>query len=328
MKVLKLVVAVALTIGLLKVASENSRGRPEFVDHSENGYAFEYTTVPKGLEFTEVTIPISITGDMSDGLTPVIRRTAKGQDKTTILSQYSSTPLVPDETKPGVYSTVITTGEKGNRFYYYFELIDSTGTAVATFTEEEGEPFLFKYIGEVPRPFLLAHIALIFASVFFISIASVNAIALVRGGTDVKPMARYFLMAAICAFLGGYPFGIPMNWYAFGGSWEGVPFGTDATDNKTQLLFVYLLFMVLATWRSVTNGRMGKDIFTSKVLGWLGVIAFFDMLAIYLIPHSIQFSAALTYSVCYAYIGFFTLLYIVGLTTSKKSIGEVSLKQG
>ena len=64
-------------------------------------------------------------------------------------------------------------------------------------------------------------------------------------------------MATIAAFLGGYPVGFAMNWYAFGVLWEGVPFGTDATDNKTQLLFVYLLFLTLATLGSL-RGRPGR----------------------------------------------------------------------
>lgn len=317
MKILKFVLALILTFGLLKVASMNSRGRSELVTHTDNGIAFEYNTVPKGLEFTSVNIPLKISGDI-DGLTPVLRRTTPDQNVTTALGEYEIVALRPD-TGDNMFSVNVDVGQKGKRFYYYFELIDSTGTVAATFTDSEGEPFLFKYIGHVPKFWLLVHIAMIFASVFFISIATVNSVSLIRGGTDKRPTARYFLFAAIAAFLGCYPFGIPMNWFAFGATWEGVPFGTDATDNKTQLLFVYLLFMVLAMFRSVT-GKWGRDIFSNKTLGWLGILSFVNMLAIYLIPHSIQFSKQLTYSVCYSYIGFFTVIYLIGWIRSKNSL--------
>ena len=322
MKVLKFVIAIILTVALLKVASTNSRGRPELVTGTDNGYTFEYTTVPKGLEFTEVRIPLIITGDFSGGQSPVFRYTTEGQNATTDFLLYAATPLLAADSLTDEYYTEITVGQKGKRFYYYVQIVDSTGAAIASFTEPDSKPFLFKYIGEVPKIAFLLHIIMIFASVFFISIASVNSVALVRGSTDTRPAARYFLVAAICAFLGCYPFGIPMNWYAFGVSWEGVPFGTDATDNKTQLLFVYLLFMVLAMWRSVTNGKMGRDIFTPKALGWFGIFAFVNMLAIYLIPHSIQFSAALTYSVCYTYIGLFALVYLIGLVNVRKTAAQ------
>ena len=209
------------------------------------------------------------------------------------------------------FYTEVTAGKKNDRFYYYYEVVDSTGAALATFTQPDGSPFMFRYIGEVPPVILTIHIVLIFASVFFISLGTVSSFSLVGGASDVKPLAKYMFLAALMAFLGGYPFGIPMNYYAFDGSWEGVPFGTDATDNKTQLLFVYLLFVTLATWGSF-RGRPGRDLYSPKALGWFGIGSFAVMLFIYLIPHSIQFSPALTYSFCYSWIGVVALLYIYG----------------
>jgi hypothetical protein len=131
-------------------------------------------------------------------------------------------------------------------------------------------------------------------------------------------MAVNFFLAALFAFLGGYPFGFAMNWYAFGTIWEGVPFGTDATDNKTQLLFVYFLFMVLISLGSLTRGRIGRDLFSPKALGWFGLSAFVLKLAIYLIPHSIQFSVGLTRGVCYSFIGLVVMLYLYALGRSKR----------
>jgi len=114
-----------------------------------------------------------------------------------------------------------------------------------------------------------------------------------------------------------------MNYYAFDTVWEGVPFGTDATDNKTQLIFVYLIFMNLITLGSLTKGKLGGDKFSPTVLGLYGIGAFFVMLAIYLIPHSIQFSPGLTKLVCYSFIGLMALLYIYGLAVGKKNAKSV-----
>lgn len=310
MKITRIIIAVVLTLAMLYIARNNSRGRPEHYAHQENGYTFDYTSVPKALEFTDAVIPLTIEGKFDENIRPVFRRSVTGADIDR-LEQYETIPLTPCDTGVNCFQTGVTAGEKNGRFYYYFEVADSTGTVLAKFTQEDGAPFMFRYIGAVPAGITLTHIALIFATVFFIALGTIHSIGLVSGSGDVKPLARYSLLAAVCAFLGGYPFGIPMNWYAFGGLWEGVPFGTDATDNKTQLLFVYLLFMTLATWGSL-RGKPAKNVFSSKALGWFGLGSFAVMLFIYLIPHSIQFSAELTYTFCYSWIGVIALIYITG----------------
>jgi ABC-type Fe3+-siderophore transport system permease subunit len=184
---------------------------------------------------------------------------------------------------------------------------------------EDGAPFFLRYIGEVPMFILLSHILFIFATVFFVAMATVHAFRVIGCGEGLAPMAKYLFWAMVCCFMGGYPFGIPMNWYAFGGTWEGVPFGTDATDNKTQLLFVYLVFASLATLGSLTGGKIGRDLFAPKTLGVIGVGSFAVMLFIYLVPHSIQFEPGFTYAFCYTWTGIVAALYVLGLLKSKGS---------
>jgi len=295
---------------MLYVARNNSRGRPEYFSHQENGYEFEYNTVPKALEFTKATIPMTIRGNLDDNIRPVFRRSHQGADIDR-LAAYDYRIMEPCDSASDCYQTEVEAGEKNGRFYYYIEIADSMGAVQATFTEPDGTPFMFRYIGAVPVAITLTHIVLIFATVFFISLGTIKSFSIIGGSTDTKPLAKYAFLAALCAFLGGYPFGIPMNWYAFGSLWEGVPFGTDATDNKTQLLFVYLLFVVLASFGSL-RGKPARDIFSPKVLGWFGVGSFAVMLFIYLIPHSIQFSPTLTYAFCYSWIGVVALIYVLG----------------
>ncbi len=310
MKISRIAIAFILTLVMLYVARTNSRGRPEHYSHRENGYVFDYWSVPKALEFTEASIPLTIKGNFDENIQPVFRRSTGGTD-IGHLDKYESYPMVACDSADDCFRTGVTAGEKNGRFYYYFEVTDTSGTVLASFTQPDGSPFMFRFIGAVPAAITIIHIALIFATVFFIALGTIHAFSLVGGGTDVKPLAKYSFLAALCAFLGGYPFGIPMNWYAFGGLWEGVPFGSDATDNKTQLLFVYLLFMTLATFGSL-RGRQAGDIFSPKASGWFGIGSFAVMLFIYLIPHSIQFSAGLTYAFCYSFIGIVALIYIVG----------------
>lgn len=318
MKFLKYFIAFVLTILMLYIARSNSRGQSEFLTYSENGYTFEYNSVPKGTEFETSQIPVAVKGDLSSGQQVLFRH----NDNNTIPKENSGDFLVdtmkfaPAENS---YTIEMPAGARGGRFYYYFEVADSTGTQLATMFEKETEPFAFKFIGIVPIYVLVGHLLFIFATVYFIALATTDSFPLVTGSsTDVKPVAKHITWAVVLCFIGGYPIGFAMNWYAFNGLWEGIPFGTDATDNKTQLLFVYIVFAMLAMWGSL-RGKPQKDLYSPKTSGWLGIISFIVMLAIYLIPHSIQFSKGLTYSVCYSYTGLFVVIYIIGLLRRKNT---------
>lgn len=328
MKILRIVTAVVLTAVLLYFVRTTSRGRPEFLTHTDNGYTFEMNTVPKAPERAMATIQLKIIGDMGPGVKPTFRQSKFGQDETTPLHKYGSLDLLVEDSAAGLYYINVSTLARGERFYYFFEIRDGAGGLRATFTPEEGKPFFLKFIGEVPPYVLGPHIFLMFATVFCVVMAFLHSFKLLSGGAEARPMARYIFLAMLASFLGGYPWGFAMNHYAFGGLWEGVPFGTDATDNKTQLLFLYLVMVWLVSLGSLTNGKR-RDLYPPKILGWFGVITFVLLLTVYLIPHSIQFNAGLTHTVCYSFIGVIALIYLVGLisTSSQKPQKEPRKKR-
>lgn len=308
----RIVTAIAVALLLLYIARTNSEGRPEFISHTENGFTFEMTTIPKALETSLARIPLKVTGPFEPNLHVQFRPSKLGQDETSELRLYGTVPLSIKDSATGLYVAEVSAGSRGRKLYYYFEVRDNTGGYRAGFTQADGKPFVLKYIGHVPTLVLISHIALMATTVFFVALGSLYAISLIRGRQNARPMATCFFLAALSAFLGGYPFGFAMNHYAFGTIWEGVPFGTDATDNKTQLLFAYLLFITLAGIGSLSKGELGRDIYPPKGLGWFGVGTFGLMLSIYLIPHSIQFTPELTYTVCYSFLGVVALLYAAG----------------
>lgn len=311
MKFVRIVLAVVLTAALLYVASINSRGRPEAYSQTHNDYTLQMTTVPKAYETDTARIVTYFQGPFEPGVHPVLRHAKFGQDATTPLYLYNTTPLELIDSLTGRYQYLMKAGLKGGRFLYYFQIRDNVGGLRAEFLHDDG-PFVTKYIGHVPTWIVISHIFLMFATVFFVVIGAIEGARLISGSGSVGSVAKAYFAAAICAFLGGYPFGFPMNWYTFGTIWEGVPFGTDATDNKTQLLFVYLLMVTASSLGSLTKGKFGRDVFSPKVLGWLGALGFVVMLGIYLIPHSIQFSPELTKTVCWSFIGLMAAIYLGG----------------
>jgi hypothetical protein len=321
MKSTRIILAVIITLGMLYIARTNSRGRPEQVTLTESGIALSKWTVPKITENQSDTLKITLSGDLPENPMVWFRTSQPEGVDTDDPAQYARVEMTAMSGQDDEYFVVVTAGRRGQRFYYYYEVTDSTGASLAELMQPDGQPFLLKYIGEVPPVVLILHILFIFATVFCIAMAALRALPLLTGGGEVRPMAVYLFWATVFGFLGGYPFGIPMNYFAFDGFWEGVPFGTDATDNKTQLLFVYLIFATLSCMGTLTKGKTGRDIYGSRGLGVVGLGAFAVMLFIYLIPHSIQFSPGFTYAFCYAWTGVVALLYVTGYRTSNKSQG-------
>ncbi len=322
MKATKIIIAVVLTLGMLLIARMNSRGRPEHVMHTENGVTFDMMTVPKIPEHSLGRIPVTINGVIENKLTAQMRLARFGQDDRTPLQRYATAPLTVEDSATGKFYGDIQAVARGGRSYYYLEVRDQTGGLRASLTADEGRPFVVKYIGEVSGAILAGHIALMFATVFFVVLAALNSCDILRDKGEVRPIATAIFWATLAAFLGGYPFGFAMNWYAFGTIWEGIPFGTDATDNKTQLLFVYLLLVALSSLGSLTNGRLGRDHYSPRTMGRLGIGALGLMLFTYLIPHSIQFSPQLTWAVCGTFIIVAVLTYLVGL--ARRPRGQIS----
>ena len=313
MKILKIAAALLLTLLLLYMTRQNARGRSEFVSVTDNGYTLELNTVPKVTEHESDTIIVTLKNPKGiEGqlwfLSSEIKHYTSHKS-----SPYIEIPMTIMDSLSGEYAVSVTAGDRGGRIYYYFELIDRDGKSLAVFKQPNNQPFMLKYIGEVPPVIIIFHIAFMFATVFCVSMAAVNALQVIGTGKNVHSMMVYTFWATVSTFMGMIPFGWPMNYYAFNVVWEAVPFGTDATDNKTQLIFVYLLFVTLAGVRSLFRGKRGRDLYSPRTLGFFGLISFVLMLLIYMIPHSIQFSVSITYTVCYAFIALVLILYMNGL---------------
>jgi len=314
MRTIRILTALILTAALLYVVRLNSRGHTEHLSANANGFRLSTTTVPKIIEGETDTLALRVESPQVAGTNVWLRTTrAPGVDKADKAS-YDRSAMHLDSAQ-NAYTIPVKAGLRGGDFYYYFELTDTSGATLATLSDE-GKPIRLRFIGHLPPAILIGHISFIFATVFCIIMAVLHAVAFFVSAAPVRPVIKYLFFATLFCFIGGYPFGIPMNYYAFNGFWEGVPFGTDATDNKTQLLFVFLLYTTLAGAGTLGRGRFLRDIYQSPGLARLGLLAGAVMLFVYLIPHSIQFSANFTYTFCYAWIGLIAALYLVGWMNS------------
>jgi len=127
------------------------------------------------------------------------------------------------------------------------------------------EPIIIRFRNDVPAYILIPHILLMFTAMLF----AVYTLLLV---VTHKEYRRWLKITVITLFAGGFVLGPLVQHAAFGPWWAGFPYGTDLTDNKTLISFLFFL-AALATLKWKHNR-------------WVVALAVLLMIAIFSIPHS------------------------------------------
>ncbi len=127
------------------------------------------------------------------------------------------------------------------------------------------EPVVIRFRNDVPAYILIPHILLMFGAMLF----AIYTFLLV---VTRKPYKKWLWITVGTLFVGGFVLGPLVQHAAFGPWWTGFPYGTDLTDNKTLISFLFFL-AALATIKWKYNK-------------WLVVLAVLVMIAVFTIPHS------------------------------------------
>ena len=127
------------------------------------------------------------------------------------------------------------------------------------------EPVVIRFRNDVPASILVPHILLMFAAMLF----AVYTFLLV---VTRKEYSRWLKITVGTLFVGGFILGPLVQHAAFGPWWAGFPYGTDLTDNKTLISFLFFV-AALATMKWKYNK-------------WVVCLAVLIMIVIFSIPHS------------------------------------------
>ena len=127
------------------------------------------------------------------------------------------------------------------------------------------EPVVIRFRNDVPASILIPHILLMFGAMLF----AVYTLLLVL---TRKQYGKWLKITVGTLFVGGFIFGPLVQHAAFGPWWAGFPYGTDLTDNKTLLSFLFFA-AALATLKWKYNK-------------WVVGLAVLVMIAVFTIPHS------------------------------------------
>lgn len=128
------------------------------------------------------------------------------------------------------------------------------------------EPVVIRFRNDVPASILIPHILLMFGAMLL----AVYTFLLV---ITHKTYAKWLKLTVALLFIGGFIFGPLVQHAAFGPWWTGFPYGTDLTDNKTLLSFLFFV-AALATLKWKHNK-------------WVVCLAVLFMILIFSIPHSV-----------------------------------------
>ena len=127
------------------------------------------------------------------------------------------------------------------------------------------EPIVIRFRNDVPASILVPHIMLMFAAMLF----AVYTFLLV---VTRRKYSLWLKITIGTLFVGGFILGPLVQHAAFGPWWTGFPYGTDLTDNKTLISFLFFI-VALATLRWKYNK-------------WVVGLAVLVMIVIFSIPHS------------------------------------------
>ena len=127
------------------------------------------------------------------------------------------------------------------------------------------EPLQIRFRNDVPASILVPHILFMFAAMLF----AVYTFLLVISRKEYR---KWLKITVGTLFVGGFILGPLVQHVAFGPWWAGFPYGTDLTDNKTLLSFLFFV-VALATLKWKYNK-------------WVVCLAVLFMIVIFSIPHS------------------------------------------
>jgi hypothetical protein len=267
--VLRYLLSFVLAIALLAVARFISTRNPQTLQAVSEGVTLTHTTV---------------TEDFGEGPTLEVNSSETEKVRSIVFYKeyagepYRSLEMIPES---GVFIAKLNPLEKGQRWLYHIEVYKDN-IQLAKFPSKSDQFIKFK--GRVSPAILIPHIFFMFATIFFGLLAVFTAFDYHRGKGDLKRSAGFLLLTIICAFTGGLPFGIAVTYQASGHGWGGYPFGSDWTDTKTEVLFLFWLVPFIM----VSPALRGKPmILSSRVYALLTTVSFTMTIITFLIPHSI-----------------------------------------
>jgi hypothetical protein len=254
----------ALAVAIMFVAAdyqERTGPTKEFTGSFEaGGESFDFALLRSGN--TDQDAPISVPDPGRDVTGEVVYKRYPTSDPFTAL---------PMESVAGELQAMLPAQPAAGKLEFYVVLSSPEGQIRIPGGEET---LIMRFKDPVPLGFLVSHIICLFIALLVGVRTALGALVYPEG---VKRLAWTTL---VLMTLGGMILGPIVQKYAFGAFWTGWPYGYDLTDNKTLIMWIVWVGVVLVLWRRPSpRDRLARG----AVLGAAVV-----MLAVFVIPHSLR----------------------------------------
>jgi len=282
MKFWKIGLAFLLTIAFLIFSRKTAAVRSVNETVRQHGISIEHNTVPKQVGDEIPVISVRVEGASQVRLVYKI-----GQE-----GEYTWVEMLPKRGEEEVYSASIPWHPKAVKAWYYLEAsrADEEGTVTVVLPQKssgEVKPIRLKFEGEVPAYIVIPHVLCIFAAIFFAILTVFSAIELKRGTGSLRKSVKLCGVTVLLLFLGFFPFGWAMNYFAFGVLWEAFPFGRDVTDNKSQIMILFWLVALFLVKGTLWGKGDSRNLVSGSGYATWVFVSFIATLLILAIPHSL-----------------------------------------
>ncbi|MGW8265091.1 MAG: hypothetical protein ACWGSQ_01920 [Longimicrobiales bacterium] len=178
---------------------------------------------------------------------------------------------IPMESVAGELQGLLPAQPAAGKLEFFVTL--STPDGVIRIPEGE-ETLIMRFKDPVPLWFLVPHVICMFIALLVGVRTALGALFYPEG---VKRLAWTTLVLMTA---GGMILGPIVQKYAFGAFWTGWPYGYDLTDNKTLIMWIVWVGVVLVLWKrpSPRDWLVRATMFVAAAV----------MLAVYVIPHSLR----------------------------------------
>ncbi|MFH1336558.1 MAG: hypothetical protein ABII96_08575 [Candidatus Zixiibacteriota bacterium] len=281
MKLWKIGLALLFTVLLLGYARRTTMVRSVHKVVEQSDIEIDHHTVPKQVGDQIPVISAKVVGATQVNLIYKI-----GQN-----GEYNRVPMNRAPNAENFFTASLPHYPKATKAWYFIEAVKrmADGEVRITLPDEskpDFKPILLKYEGVVPLYIIIPHVLCNFAAIFFAALTLFSAIDVRRGKMSLKEAIKFPLITFILLFLGFIPFGIAMNWFAFGVTWEAVPFGRDVTDNKSQIILLFWLATLILVKGTLWGKGEEKNLVSERGYFTLVIVSLIVTIAMYAIPHS------------------------------------------
>ncbi|MGB2768484.1 MAG: hypothetical protein WBC88_02020 [Candidatus Zixiibacteriota bacterium] len=282
MKFWKIGLAFLCTVLLLIATRKTTAVRSVHEMVQQHGILIEHNTVPK-----QVGDEVPVISAKVEGASEVRLVYKIGKD-----GEYQSVKMSPKPGEENAYAATIPHHPKSTKAWYFLEAATVREGSLVKVTLPERDsgqvrPIRLKFRGEVPLYIIIPHIVSIFAAIFFATLTLFSAIELKKGKTTLKKSVKLCAVTLLFLFIGFFPFGWAMNYFAFGVLWEAFPFGRDVTDNKSQIMFLFWLFTLFMVKGTLWGRGEDKNLVSHGGYSRLVLVSFIATILILAIPHSL-----------------------------------------